>query len=304
MTLQAGGIEVIDLMLLGKPKAVAAGLIRGPGGLAIVDPGPTSSLAGLRAGLTERGAAVADVDAILVTHVHLDHSGGVGVLVGENPEIAVYVHERGARHLADPRRLVESATKIYGEHMDRLWGTVLPVPDANLRRLAGGERFEAVPGRTIEAVYTPGHATHHVSYFDSASGILFAGDSAGVRAADCDYLLPPTPPPDIDVEAWSESIERMAALGPSWLFVTHFGLLDSAAERLLEFRERLLFFAGAVRDSFQAGESDAERIRRFRSVVGEDLRRHLSDEQAALYDSAMSLDTCWHGLARYWRNRA
>lgn len=296
------GIEVIDVMLLGKPRAVAAGLIRGAGGLAVVDPGPASSLPGLTRGLAEHGAALADLDAILVTHVHLDHSGAVGVMAGENRRLAVYVHERGARHLADPTRLVESATRIYGEHMDRLWGAVRPVPQANLRRLAGGERLE-VAGRTIDALCTPGHAVHHVSYFDNSSGVLFAGDSAGVRAGDSTYLMPPTPPPDIDVEAWLDSIGRMVAVNPSWLFVTHFGLLDSAVARLGDFRERLRFFAGAARDSLAAGQSDAECIACFRSIVETELRRQLGDDQAALYDAAMSLDTCWHGLARYWRNR-
>ncbi|RPJ84982.1 MAG: MBL fold metallo-hydrolase, partial [Acidobacteria bacterium] len=187
---QIEGVEVLDVMLLGQPKAVAAGLIRGTGGLAVVDPGPTSSLEGLSRGLAAHGVAVADLDALLITHVHLDHAGGVGALVRENSKLAVYVHERGARHLADPSRLVESATRIYGEHMDTLWGEVAPVPEANLRRLAGGERID-VAGRAVDALYTPGHASHHVSYFETASGVLFAGDSGGVRAGDCDYLLPP-----------------------------------------------------------------------------------------------------------------
>lgn len=295
-------VEVLDVMFLGKPGAIAAGLVVGSGGPAIVDPGPSSCLDGLRAALGSHNLKVSDIESILVTHVHLDHSGAAGTLVRENPRLTVFVHERGARHLVDPSRLVESASRIYGDRMETLWGEIAPVPRDNLRALAGGERI-TVAGTKFETMYTPGHASHHVSYFDASSGVLFAGDTGGVHAGGAGYLMPPTPPPDIDVEAWSESIDRMIGWNPATLFVTHFGPLDRAPERLRELRERLYYCAGLVRKSFDRAADDAGRVRYFIERMRADFRRKMSAEDAVLYEDQMALESCWHGLARYWRRR-
>lgn len=295
-------IEVLDLMFLGRPGAIAAGLVAGKGGPAIVDPGPSSCLDGLRAALAAHGLKVSDIESILVTHVHLDHSGAAGTLVRENPRLTVFVHERGARHLIDPSRLVESASRIYGDQMERLWGEIAPVPGDNVRVLAGGERM-TVGGTPFETMYTPGHASHHVCYFEPSSGVLFAGDTGGVHAGTAGYLMPPTPPPDIDVEAWSESIEKLVAWNPVTLFVTHFGPLDRAPEKLMELRERLHYCARIVRESFDRAVDDAGRVRYFVEEMRADFRRNMSAEDAVLYEDALALESCWHGLARYWRKK-
>src|SRR6185436_171758 len=215
------GISGIDLEFLGRARAIATLLIDGADGVALVDPGPSSCLPTLETRLRHRGIGLADLTDLLITHIHLDHSGSVGVILRANPRIRVWVHERGARHLADPRRLVESASRLYGAEMDRLWGEIAPVPENCLVTLRGGERIAAA-GRRFEVAYTPGHASHHVSFFDGESGLAMVGDTAGV-CVDGGYVLPPTPPPDIDVEQWRESVAKIEAWSPATLFVTHFG---------------------------------------------------------------------------------
>ena len=191
----ARGITCLDLMFLGKPRIIATGVLQGPGGVALVDPGPSTCLKTLRAVLGDHGITLADVRTILLTHIHLDHAGATGTLVRENPAIQVCVHERGAPHMADPAKLLHSATRLYGDDMDRLWGEFLPVPEANLRVLVGGERV-AGADRDLEVAYTPGHASHHVSFLDRSSGVAFVGDVAGIRTGSELFALPPTPPPE------------------------------------------------------------------------------------------------------------
>ena len=186
-------VTALDLNFLGRPGAIAAGLIDGPGGLALVDPGPASCLDGLRASLVRHGHRLEDVDTVLVTHIHLDHSGGVGVLARSNPRLQVYVHRRGAPHVVDPSKLVSSASRLYGDRMGPLWGEILPVPAEKVHALDGGEALQ-VAGVEVHVAYTPGHASHHVSYFDRDSGVAFVGDTAGVRLMPGGFVLPPTPP--------------------------------------------------------------------------------------------------------------
>jgi glyoxylase-like metal-dependent hydrolase (beta-lactamase superfamily II) len=176
----APGVSYTDVHFIGLPGIIASVVLHGPGGAAIIDPGPTSTLPALVAGLSRAGIAMADVSALLLTHIHLDHAGATGTLVRQQPELRVYVHEKGAPHLVDPTRLLASATRLYGDAMDRLWGDVLPVPAHALTVLAGGERISA-GGRDLDIAYTPGHASHHVSYFSADTGIAFVGDTAGVR---------------------------------------------------------------------------------------------------------------------------
>ena len=178
----------------------------------LIDPGPTSCLPTLLDSLSEPPRA------LLLTHIHLDHAGASGSLVERWPDLEVYVHERGVPHMLDPSRLMKSATQLYGEDMDRLWGEMVPVPEGNLRALKGGEKLL---GGAFEVAYTPGHASHHVSYLHE--GTAFVGDTAGVRIPPASLTIPPTPPPDINLEAWHESIERIAAWAPERLAMTHFG---------------------------------------------------------------------------------
>src|SRR5262245_8058833 len=218
----AAGMSYCDALFQGLPRIIAPALLHGAGGAAIVDPGPTSTLATVRGELETAGVRIADLTAILLTHIHLDHAGATGSLVRENPRIRVFVHEKGAPHMADPAKLLASAARLYGDAMDRLWGAFEPVPRDSMVVLRGGERIEA-GGRALEVAYTPGHASHHVSYFSADTGIAFVGDTAGVKLLPDAFVLPATPPPDVDLELWSESFRIIDAWRPDALFLTHFG---------------------------------------------------------------------------------
>ena len=274
-------MRVIDLEHLGTPKVIAAWEVDG----VLVDPGPESCLDTLLAALDGEAPR-----AILLTHIHFDHAGATGSLVRRWPELPVYVHERGARHLPDPTRLVTSATQLYGEaDFARLWGEVVPVPEANLRVLTGGE---TVLDGTYRVAYTPGHAWHHVAYLHEASGRAFVGDVAGVRIAPSDFVVAPTPPPDVDVAAWEASLDLLADWDPDALALTHFGGVDdvpgqlaatrAALHELVELAARLDLdaFVAAVRERFRAG----------------------AGELAATYEQATPLDHLWLGLDR-WRSK-
>jgi glyoxylase-like metal-dependent hydrolase (beta-lactamase superfamily II) len=297
----APGLSWIDLRFLGRPHAIATAVVLGGGTLALVDPGPTSCLETLELGLQAHGLRLADVTQLLLTHIHLDHAGATGTIVRRHPRVQVFVHERGAPHLIDPAKLLASATRLYGDQMDRLWGEFAPVPADRLVVLGGGERIDA-GGRTFEITYTPGHASHHVSYFDRASGVAFVGDTAGV-CVDGGYVLPPTPPPDIDIEAWHESIARIEAWSPQTLFLTHFGPAPSVTPNLRTLMENLERQAGIVRDLLAAPGSDEEKMRRFSEDLTRELRRRMTETQIAAYVASAPPELLWLGLARYWKKK-
>lgn len=298
----APGVRYVDLEFLGQPEIIATAVMHGPAGVALVDPGPSTCLERLRAALDRHGMSVGDVRQILLTHIHLDHAGATGTLVCENPDITVYVHTRGAKHSIDPSRLIDSAARLYGDEMERLWGEVLPVPAANVRSLDGGERL-IVGDRELEVAYTPGHASHHVSYFDRASGIAYVGDTAGIRTAHADFVLPPTPPPDIDLEAWHQSVELLEGWCPDTLFLTHFGPVTGATPHLRGLEEQLRVVSDMVRQALDTEGSDDERYEGFATAFGRHLRRHLSETAAQRYERAAPLIYNWQGLVRYWRKR-
>ena len=302
MHVLAGGLSYCDLEFLGRPRVIAVAAARGADGVALIDPGPSTCLERLRGVLAADGVTVADIRTVLLTHIHLDHAGAVGTLVRENPEIAVYVHERGAPHMIDPARLLSSAERLYGDNMDRLWGEFLPVPEANIRVLRGGEQVEA-GGRRFEVAYTPGHASHHVSYFDPSSGVAFVGDTAGVRIGRALFVLPPTPPPDIDIEVWMDSVELIRRWRPATLFATHFGPHEDTDAHLDAFLQQLAALAEVARGLFADECSDSERLQKFVQEARVNLRRHLPAGEVDLYDFAAPLKLGWLGLARYWRQR-
>jgi glyoxylase-like metal-dependent hydrolase (beta-lactamase superfamily II) len=244
-----------------------------------------------------------EVSGLLLTHIHLDHAGATGTIVREFPQLPVFVHERGAPHIIDPSRLLESAARLYAGDLQRLWGEVAPVPAANVRVLKGGEVLD-LDGRRVEVAYTPGHASHHVSYFDPAERLAFVGDTAGARLGPNGYLVPPTPPPDIDLQAWTASIAQIRAWNPTRLYLTHFGAVDGPAEHLARLEERIFSFAQMVRATLDEPVEDAERLRHFVDRVTADLRQVMSEEDTRRYQAAVPLDHCWLGLARYWRKRA
>jgi len=274
-------MRVIDVMHLGRPHVIGCWEVDG----LLVDPGPESSLPTLLEALGgERPRA------LLLTHIHLDHAAATGALVRRWPDLDVYVHERGAPHLIDPSRLLASAGQLYGDQMERLWGEIVPVPEANVRPLAGGE---SVLG--IRVAYTPGHASHHVCYLHEESGTAFVGDVAAVSIPDVDLIVPPTPPPDIDVEAWLDSIGMVEDWKPERLALTHFGAVEEPAEHLARVRERLSEEAQLARD---LPEDDYEQSHRER------VAEHASTpEAAAELLQAVPPQYQWRGLDRYWRKQ-
>ena len=293
--------DYIDLQFKGSPRVIATALLSGPDGVTLIDPGPTSCLPVLEAGLAERGLSLRDVRALLLTHIHLDHAGATGSILERVPGIRVYVHERGAPHMIDPVKLLASATRLYGDQMDTLWGPFVPVPASQVTALAGGERL-AVPGAALAVAYTPGHAKHHVSYFDEHAGVAYVGDTGGIRVVG-DYVIAPTPPPDIDIDVWQDSLNRIDAWQPVSLFLTHFGPITPARAHLARFRTVLTAQANAVRDALQAGGSDEEKIRRFVDQMRAEARKALPEREARATELAAPFDQLWQGLARYWLHR-
>jgi glyoxylase-like metal-dependent hydrolase (beta-lactamase superfamily II) len=302
MNTLAPGLSYVDLNFLGVPRVIATVVAHGAGGVALIDPGPSTTLPALRAALAEGGIAMRDVTALLLTHIHLDHAGATGTLVRENPKLRVYVHEKGAPHMANPEKLLASATRLYGDDMDRLWGEFLPVPSGSMTTLQGGETIEA-GGQSLAVAYTPGHASHHVSYFSKDSGVAFVGDTAGIRLPPDGYVLPPTPPPDVDLDLWHESLARIAAWHPDTLFPTHFGPSSPAAPHLAEFSDHLALCSRLARTSLARDEPEEAREAWFVEELRRELRRHAGEADARAYEVAGRFDLSWRGLARYWRKR-
>jgi glyoxylase-like metal-dependent hydrolase (beta-lactamase superfamily II) len=300
----ASGIDYIDVNFLGYPNIIATAVLHGPGGAALIDPGPTTSLPNLEAAVGRGGLRMDDVRQILLTHIHLDHAGAVGTIVKAHPQVEVFVHERGAPHLADPAKLLSSASRLYGQDMDRLWGEFLAVPGDRLRILQGGERLE-VAGRTLEVAYTPGHASHHVSYFDPSSRIAFVGDTAGIRRGSGQYVMPASPPPDVDLERWRDSEAQILEWDPDTLFLTHFGPFNGARLHFQELMDRLVQWSQVARRLVSDSTlSEDEREQRFVAEAVQDLRRVVGVAEAEQYSRAGSIAYSWQGLARYWRKKA
>jgi glyoxylase-like metal-dependent hydrolase (beta-lactamase superfamily II) len=303
MTTLASGLDYIDLDFLGIPEIIATAILQGPSGVALIDPGPSTTLANLKSALARKGIGIQDVRQLLLTHIHLDHAGGTGSLVRENPAIEVFVHERGARHMVDPAKLMSSATRLYGADMERLWGDFLPVPQERVRVLKGEETI-SVSGRELQVAYTPGHASHHVSYFDPSSRVAFVGDTAGIRRGDLLSVMPPTPPPDIDLEAWRASEDRILAWDPDTLFLTHFGPFHGARLHFTDLAERLALWSGIVRKLLaDPALDDQQRLQAFAHAALLELRRHVGEQEAEKYSRAGRLDYSWQGLSRYWMKK-
>jgi glyoxylase-like metal-dependent hydrolase (beta-lactamase superfamily II) len=299
----ATGLSYVDLEFLGVPRVVATAVLYGPGGVALVDPGPSSTLPVLREALERAGIAMADVRDVVLTHIHLDHAGSAGTLVKANPSLRVFVHEKGAPHMAEPDKLIASATRLYGDDMDRLWGEFLPVPRHAMTVLRGGERISA-GGRNLNVIYTPGHASHHVSVLVEDTGVAMVGDTAGVRLRDGGLVMPPTPPPDVDLELWADSLKRIGDWRADTLFITHFGPSSPPAPHLTELADHLEWTSGLAKASLARQGSDADRERWFADQLRTALRSRAAPEDARAYEVAGRFDLNWRGLARYWRKRA
>jgi glyoxylase-like metal-dependent hydrolase (beta-lactamase superfamily II) len=275
--------RLIDCNHLGNDRVIGAYEVDG----LIVDPGPASTVDALLEGLGDT-----EPRALLLTHIHLDHAGASGVLARRFPELKVYVHELGAPHMADPAKLLKSARQLYGDDMDRLWGEVAPVPEERIVVLEGGETVE---GFRVE--YAPGHASHHVVYLHEETGEAFTGDVAGVRIPPSDFTAPPTPPPDVDLEAWERSIKLLESWSPAALCLTHFGRVEAVEEHL----DRLRF--GIARNAELARAHGEEA---FVAALEADVRDHTGDDPgvAERFLQAAPSDQLYLGLERYWRKKA
>jgi glyoxylase-like metal-dependent hydrolase (beta-lactamase superfamily II) len=293
--------DFIDLQFRSRPRVIATAVLVGPDGVTLIDPGPTSCLPALEAGLRDRGLSLRDVRSLLLTHIHLDHAGAAGTIAERVPDVRVHVHERGAPHMIDPAKLLASATRLYGDQMDSLWGAFLPVPADRVVVLTGDERLE-LAGRAIRVAYTPGHAKHHVSYLDEHDGMAYVGDTAGVRVSG-DYLIAPTPPPDIDIEAWQQSLNVIDEWQPVSLFLTHFGPITPARAHLARFRNTVASAAERSRQMLAEGGTDEELAKKFGEMMRLDVRRELSEDEARASELAAPFDQLWQGLARYWQRR-
>jgi glyoxylase-like metal-dependent hydrolase (beta-lactamase superfamily II) len=273
--------ELIDLLHMGNERSVGSYLLDTEDGPALFDCGPTTTIDALKAGLEQQGLAFTDVRHLLLSHIHLDHAGAAGVLVREHPSLRVHVSEIGAPHLVDPERLERSARRLYGDTFDTLWGELAPVPAENVRVVG-----DHVVG--LACFPTPGHAAHHVSYLDR-DGTMYAGDAAGVRIQPGRHVLPPTPPPELDVESWQATIEELERRDPERLALIHFGVADDPQRHLAELRLELYDWADFVR----GGASEEEFVAYVRTELAD------AGENTADYDTAMPLWQSYRGLKRW-----
>jgi glyoxylase-like metal-dependent hydrolase (beta-lactamase superfamily II) len=278
--------DLIDLLHVGRRRVIATYLLGGDEP-ALIDCGPSSCLEALEEALQERGLEVEDLRHLVLTHIHLDHAGAAGTLTRRNPSLQVHVSAIGAPHLADPSRLERSARRLYGQDFDRLWGELAPVPEGSLR-LVGARVLD------LEAFPTPGHASHHVSFL-APDGACFAGDAAGVRIEPCPFLAPASPPPEVDLEAWSASLDAIEERRPTRLNLTHFGRVGDPQEHVVLMRERLRTWAERVREGATAEV--------FERAAEEELHAGADPETAESYRQAAPFWQSHAGLERYWRKR-
>jgi len=280
-----GSPAPLDLDYFGTPRVIGAYLVETDDGLAVFDCGPTTSVGALERQLVERGTSFDHVRHLLLSHIHLDHAGAAGVLVRKYAHVQVHVSEIGAPHVVDPSRLERSARRLYGDAFDSLWGELAPVPEANVRVVG-----EEVLG--LECFPSPGHASHHVCYLDG-QGTLYAGDAAGVRIQPARHILPVSPPPDVDVEAWHRTIGEIEARRPERLALVHFGVVEDPGEHVARLREHLDLWAARVRDG--AGEEE------FVAAARADLAADEDDLEPGA--KAAPLWQSYAGLRRYWDKR-
>lgn len=298
------GLSLIDLKFQGRPGVIAAYLLEDAGERALIEIGPGSTLDVLLEGLREAGVPPESISKILVTHIHLDHAGAAGSFIRRFPETQLYVHENGAPHMADPEKLLASATRIYGDMMEPLWGEFLPVPSENITVIGDGQTI-TVGTRTLVEYFTPGHASHHVIYHESDSGHVFTGDVAAVRLQGHGYVRPPTPPPDLDLEAWGESIERIRQLRPSSLNLTHFGPFADVDRHLQEASSRLLAWADIVQRALEVGQDRPAIVDNLTIRGDAEILEETRDPEAVLgYELATPYGMSVDGYLRYFRKRS
>ncbi len=290
--------QIIDLQFLGVAGSVASYLLDTGDGLALVDTGPTTTLSALQAGLASLGVSLADIRHILLTHIHFDHAGAAGAIAAQNPDLRVYVHARGARHLISPARLIASATQIYGDQMDRLWGDIQPLNAEQVVALEGGER---ILGGRVQALYTPGHAVHHLAYHTGAD--LFVGDVGGIRLSMHQTPRTPTPPPDIDLELWHGSIAALRLLEAETLHLAHFGSYRHDDAHWDALSSNLETQAAQILALIQSGLSQADIIKQYTAQIIETVNQ----EEAGLGERYLLASPPFmdvQGLQHYFKKKA
>jgi glyoxylase-like metal-dependent hydrolase (beta-lactamase superfamily II) len=293
-------IDVLDLEFQGSPHVIASFLVHGPQGPVLIEPGPGSTLPTLLAGLAERGVRPIDVRDVLVTHIHLDHAGSAGWWAQQGARI--FVHGVGAPHLVDPSKLLGSATRIYGDRMDSLWGEVLPAPAERVVAVEDGEILE-VGGLEVTAVDTPGHAWHHHTWV--LGDIAFTGDAAGIMLPKNDWIDLPAPPPEFDLTAWRTTLEKLRGLGTSRLYRTHFGAGSDPRRELAAFEETLRQGVAWVREMLERQTERDAMVREFsRRMRDRALSLGMSDEDARGYELSNPRSMSVDGIARYLRKSA
>lgn len=287
----ADGVHELDTLLGGWERVTAGYLLEGEAP-ALVETGSQSSVPVLLAALEEMGVASEDLASVVVTHIHLDHAGGVGDVAKAFPKATVYVHEKGARHLVDPGRLVASAARVYGPLLDSLYGRLEPTPAERVKVLLDGDRLRIGANRELVAIDSPGHAKHHLGLQDSRSGIIFAGDAAGVRLPDVGVLRPATPPPDFDLEQALESLRRFGQMRPTGLALAHYGLVGDAEDLLAEAEGSLRAWAEVAEQAWRSGKDIAEALAAHfgRDLDGvDDAHRHKVETMNGIHSNAAGL---------------
>ena len=297
------GVWQISLPFQGEEEIVGSYVIAGKDELAVIDPGPASTADALLSALREAGFDPGNVTHLLLTHIHLDHAGAVGTIVPHMPKAKVHVYSKGAPHLIDPTRFLASAARIYGERMHELWGDVLPVPEERVDMIYDGDVLK-IANRRLEVHYAPGHASHHVIFYDVHSGELFSGDAAGVRLQGVDYVRPPTPPPDLDLEAWSHTIDKLKQLRPDVIYLAHFGPVYLPIKHLERLREKLFSWGDFVLGAMRDGKGESEIAEMLEKHANADLLRVAgNDRSLKRYDLSASYQMSVQGYMRYWRKK-
>lgn len=278
-------------------------VLTGQNEVALIDPGPGITMPAMLTSLKDVGFEPRDVTHLLLTHIHLDHAGATGELIRRMPRATVYVHSNGAPHLVNPSKLIASASRIYGERMHNLWGDIEPVPAQQIQAIEGGDVLN-VAGRRLEVHYTPGHACHHVIFFDVHTGELFAGDTAGVRLQGINYVRPAAPPPDLDLEAWFASIDKIKQLRPDVLYLTHSGPADNPTQVLEHLREKLISWGDIVLNAMREGKSEEEIIRLLAAKTEPEVLRITGNSgNLKRLGLTASYSMTAQGYMRYWRKK-
>ena len=296
------GVLGIDLAFMGRPHLIASYVLLGEGGrFALVETGPESTHPALLAGLAQADLELRRLEAIVVTHIHLDHAGACGLLARE-VGCPIYVHEVGLPHLAEPSRLWASTQRTFGPDAHRLWKGVTPVPRHQLRPLGDGDTLQ-LAGRRVQVFHTPGHASHHVALLVDGE-VLFTGDAAGVRLPELPYVRPPTVPPELDLEAWEATLDRLGGLRARWLVPTHFGAYPARemAWHLQSLRGRLRRWADVVLEGLRAGLDEADLVERLIRHEDAELQQlGIGTGHRQVLELATPGPVAVRGLQRYWQ---